>query len=199
MALDTRGSERMLNFRWVCRSCGAQTGLYAGFCPVCPGTLPPNERELSIQIHRAGKTYFPHTTTLLNIPHGQLQTLFARPEADWSTIVAAKYLNLPEIGNRRLTDLAGPPAPAGALPRAAVSADALAQLTQRMQSGEITVQEMATQIELLTREAQQSTSATAPDAGSCRSVAGLRSAIARPAVPECGQPPALASFSWSSV
>jgi len=163
MALDTRGSERMLNFRWVCRNCGTQTGLYAGLCPVCPNTIPLEERELSIQIHRAAKTYFPRTTTLLNIPHGQLQALFARPESDWSVIVAAKYLNLPEIGNRRLVDLAGPPAPVGATPRAAVSAEALAELTQRMQSGEITIQEMASQMEALTRQAQQATSATAPN------------------------------------
>src|SRR5690606_6547157 len=37
MALDMRGSEKISNFRWVCRArgCSTSTKLDAGFCPSC--------------------------------------------------------------------------------------------------------------------------------------------------------------------
>nr|BDD46346.1 hypothetical protein 1 [Pseudomonadaceae bacterium] len=154
MALDTRGSERMINFRWVCRDCGRQTGLFAGFCPACPTTMRREERVLDIQLHRAGKAYCAHTTTLLNIPHGQLQGLFARPESDWAAQVAAKFLGLPEVASKRLTEMAGTAGSDIGSQGASVSAEALASLTARMQAGEITAEDMAFQIQQLTQQAQ---------------------------------------------
>ena len=163
MALDTRGSERMTNFRWVCRACGKQTNLFAGYCPTCPSSLSRDERFLDIQLHRAGKTYYPHTTTLLNIPHGQLQGLFARPQSDWAALVGSIFLTLPEVINKRLVDLAGGTSSSTARTQgASVSADELARLTAQMQAGEITPQKMTEQIQRLTRQAQDRSTATNP-------------------------------------
>ena len=162
MALDTRGSERMSNFRWVCRGCGRQMGLFAGFCPACPTTMRREDRLLDIQLHRAGKAYCAHTTTLLNIPHGQLQGLFARPESDWAALVAAKFLGLPEVASKRLTEMAGAVSSETGSQGASVSADALASLTARMQTGEITAEDMAFQIQQLTQQAQDRSAASDP-------------------------------------
>ena len=162
MALDTRESERMTNFRWVCRSCGRQTGLFAGYCPACPSTLRQDERMLDIQLHRAGKTYYPHTTTLLNVPHGQLQGLFLQSQSDWAALVGSRFLALPEVSGKRLVDLAGRMSSAADTHGASVPADQLASLTAQMQAGRITVEQMAAQIQRLTQQAQDRSTANDP-------------------------------------
>lgn len=98
MMLDTRGSERISNFRWVCRNpqCnGRRVSLYPGLCRVC---CQPNN-EMSIEVHRAGRTYYAQTTTLLNIPRRQLDVFFNL--SDWGAIAAAKFFG---ITNRPLED-----------------------------------------------------------------------------------------------
>lgn len=114
MALDTRGSERISNFRWVCRNpqCnGRKTSLYPDEpCRVChqpSNAQQPNnaqasnrrENEMSIEVHRAGRTYYAQTTTLLNIPRRQLDAFFNLP--DWGAIAATKFFG---ITNRPLED-----------------------------------------------------------------------------------------------
>jgi hypothetical protein len=50
MCLDTRGSERISNFRWICRKCGKTQSLFAGFCPDCQW---PDKtlRTMDIEVH----------------------------------------------------------------------------------------------------------------------------------------------------
>jgi hypothetical protein len=57
---------------------------------------------MDIEVHRAGRTYYPQTTVLLNIPHRELESFFGRP--DWEIIVAAKFLGLQEVKGRGLSD-----------------------------------------------------------------------------------------------
>lgn len=103
MALDTRGSERITNFRWICRNRGCDTKLqlFSGYCPSCqwPGT-DNKLREMSIEVHRAGRTYYPHTTVLLNIPNRDLDAFLG--VTGWQHIAAAKFLELPEVADRPL-------------------------------------------------------------------------------------------------
>lgn len=104
VALDTRGSERISYFRWVCRRCRTTTQLFGGFCPHCQWPGDDRIRRMDIEVHRAGRTHYAHTAVLLNVPRRDLDQLFAL--ADWQSIVAATWLQLPETNGRKLTDWA---------------------------------------------------------------------------------------------
>lgn len=103
MALDDRGSERLEDFRWVCRTCGDRRPLFAGNCRACawPGT-DPAMRLTRIMVHRSGPTFFAHPAVLLNLPSRELDGLFAAPR--WQAVAAARHLDLPEVRGRRLVD-----------------------------------------------------------------------------------------------
>lgn len=165
MALDTRGSERIANFRWVCRNrgCDTKSQLFAGFCPSCRWPGPDNKlREMSIEVHRAGRTYYPHTTVLLNIPNRDLDAFLG--VNGWEFIAAAKLFGLDEVANRALTDFR----PTKLSGEASESTGGLTgsevdSLTQLLSRGEITAEELAQQIQTLherRRGEQQSTSST---------------------------------------
>jgi len=53
-------------------------------------------------VHRSGPTFFAHQAVLLNLPGRDLDGLFAAPR--WQAAPAARFLNLPEVGGRRLAD-----------------------------------------------------------------------------------------------
>jgi hypothetical protein len=116
ISLDLRGSERLSNFRWRCRSCKTSASLFVGPCPACAWT-DPNLRGMDAEVHRASRTYYPHSITLLNVPDRQLDTLLRTPS--WQYIAAAKFLDLPETRDRSLASLVGllsaEPVPAGEL------------------------------------------------------------------------------------
>lgn len=103
IALNTRGSERISGFRWICLDCGHAFALFGGSCRHCEWPSDPNNpqiRNMDIEVHRAGRTYFPQNAVLLNIPHQELQGLFNISQ--WELIVAAKYLELPQVRDRPL-------------------------------------------------------------------------------------------------
>lgn len=103
IGLSTRGSERISGFRWVCLDCGHAFALFGGSCRQCEWPSDPNNpqvRHMDIEVHRAGRTYFPQSAVLLNIPHLELEGLFNRPQ--WEMIVAAKYLGLDAVRDKPL-------------------------------------------------------------------------------------------------
>ena len=102
IALTARESERLSAFRWVCRKCGHAQGLFGGKCRHCewPDRDTPRASDMDIEVHRAGRTYYPQNTVLLNIPRSEMEGLFANP--NWECIVAAKYLRLPIARERPL-------------------------------------------------------------------------------------------------
>lgn len=103
-SLSLRGSERISNFRWVCGSCGTAAQLFGGQCRAC--SWPDSTlRDTDIEVHRAARTYYAHSTTLLNIPDQELDRFLQTP--GWQTVVAAKYLGLPEAEELSLS-LSGP-------------------------------------------------------------------------------------------
>ena len=109
MALDTRGSERISNFRWICRNpqCNnTKLSLFPGSCRECQWPGEDNMRNMKIQVHRAGPTFYTHTTTLLNIPDRELDRFLSLPESEWSALAAAKFFGMPEVVNRPLSDFA---------------------------------------------------------------------------------------------
>ena len=101
MALDPR-SERLANFRWICRQCGRRQTLFAGRCRECQWPGDSNLQNMDIEVHRAGRTFYAHTTVLLNVPHSQLDSFFNLPE--WPAVAAAKVFRLPEVANKQLYD-----------------------------------------------------------------------------------------------
>lgn len=105
MALDTRESERFSSFRWVCRACGNSTSLFGGRCPSCnwPGG-DPTLKNMSVELHRAGRTYYAQSTVLLNRPGKELTALLNT--AKWQAVAAAAYLKLPQLHGKRILDYA---------------------------------------------------------------------------------------------
>lgn len=106
MALDTRGSERISNFQWICRGCQRTYSVFGGKCPECSGDTSfvnvPRPEIMSIDVHRAGSTFYPHYVTLLNQPGRKLSTFLELEH--WEAITAATYLDFPEVGERELLD-----------------------------------------------------------------------------------------------
>jgi hypothetical protein len=114
MALNTRGSERISSFQWICRSCQRNYTTDALFnrpCREC-SWANPKQRSMDIEVHRAGRTFYAHTTMLLNIPNRQWDGFFNVPQ--WQAIAAARFFGLPEVANRSLSDFA----PAGSVGQA---------------------------------------------------------------------------------
>ena len=107
VSLSTRDSERLAAFRWVCRKCGHAYALFGGVCRHCewPTGGSPRVANMDIEVHRAGRTYYPQTSVLLNIPRAELQGFLEHPH--WQCIVAAKFLSLPVVSGKRLTDFSG--------------------------------------------------------------------------------------------
>jgi hypothetical protein len=96
MALDTRGSQKLLDFRWICRNCGTPASFFAGRCPACHWVSEnPADRNMNVEVHRAGRTYFPHNLVLLNQP-GEGFARFLELKS-WQAIAAARYLAMPEL------------------------------------------------------------------------------------------------------
>ncbi len=103
MALDTRGSERISGFRWICRGCGTTSSLFGGRCRAC--TWPDaNLRNMDIEVHRAGRTFYSHYVVLLNQPGRDMNAFLSLPE--WPELAAAAFFELPEMQGRRLMDFA---------------------------------------------------------------------------------------------
>lgn len=96
ISLAMRGSERIQAFRWVCAQCGNAFALFGGHCRQCEWPADPSDpriRDMSIEVHRAGRTYYPQSAVLLNIPYKELEGLFAN--SSWPLIVASKFLERP--------------------------------------------------------------------------------------------------------
>ena len=158
MALDTRGSERVSSFRWVCRNCMVTQQVTAGVCPHCTG----NDRKMEIQVHRAGKTFYPYTTTLLNVPDKELEALLNRDASTWGPLVAAKFLRLPEVSDIPLLDLARTFLTQESDRGSSVPVEELAKVTERLQSGKIDAAQMLQELDGLRSRAAHRSSLVDP-------------------------------------
>jgi len=162
MALDTRGSERLSNFRWICRNrgCNYSVGVFGGQCPSCPASQwPADQQMMDVEVHRAGRTYYPHSTVLLNIPNRAYETFLNVPE--WQYIAAAKFLGMID---RPLSDFRPPVASGADAPSVGgLSGDEVERLLRRFDLGEISATELTQEMQRLNqqrRQEQQSTSAS---------------------------------------
>jgi hypothetical protein len=150
MALDTRGSERISNFRWICRQCNTSINLFGG---ICSCQWPDrNKRNMQIEVHRAGRTYYAHTTVLLNIPHRRLDGFFMLPE--WPAIAAAKFLGMPEVANQALSEYGQNIQSAQDNQSTGLTGADLDELFRRQASGELRLEDLPSEMQSL-RERRQ--------------------------------------------
>ena len=152
MALDTRGSERISNFRWLCRNrgCSYSTSVFADYCTNCqwPNADSQNKlQQMQIEVHRAGSTYYPHTTVLLNLPNRAFEAFLNVPE--WQCVAAAKFLGMTD---KRLSEFT-PASSSNSSPQmGGVSAEELDRLMQQVVSGEITPEQYIQQTQALSQQ-----------------------------------------------
>lgn len=106
ISLDTRGSERISSFRWICRSCKSAFAVYGGVCKDCscnyevPGD--PNVRHMDVEVYRSGRTFYPHYVTLINQPMRDIDAFISLPE--WPELAAALFLKIPELNGKNISD-----------------------------------------------------------------------------------------------
>lgn len=168
MALDTRGSERVSEFQWVCRSCGATATVFAGRCSCNWPGGDPSLKNMSVEVHRAGRTFYPHYTVLLNQPGKELSTLLG--VSRWQAVAAAVFFGMPESRGRRLVDFA---TTASTMPSTALFALSDAERARLRAQG--TPEEMIAQFERMQAQLHASRS-EAEEAGSPQ---GLAEALIR--------------------
>jgi hypothetical protein len=159
MALDTRGSERISSFQWICRACNRGVDLFRGLCHECqwPDTTL---RNMDIEVHRAGRTFYPHTTVLLNIPHRNLDGFFDL--AEWPAIAAAKFFYMPEVANRALTDFRLGMHGHQTTQSFGLSGSDLDDLMRRQAGGELTPEQLVREMQILRQRRQQEQQASSP-------------------------------------
>jgi len=151
MALDTRGSERISDFQWVCRSCGATATVFAGRCSCNWPGGDPSLKNMSVEVHRAGRTFYPHYTVLLNQPGRELSAFLG--VSRWQAVAASVFFGMPESRARRLVDFA---ATASATPSTAPFSLSDAERARLRAQG--TPEEMIAQFERMQAQLQASRS-----------------------------------------
>lgn len=160
MALGTRGSERIANFRWICRQCGRRLSLFGGRCRECQWPGDSTLGNMDIEVHRAGRTFYAHTTVLLNIPRSQLDAFFNLPE--WPAVVAGKFLGLPEVADRSLADFVPSTSGQQVTQDTGLSGADLDALFRRQTNGELTPEQIVAEMQALRQRRQQERQATSP-------------------------------------
>lgn len=159
IALDTRGSERLSNFRWVCRSCGAAQTLFSGRCNSCQWPGDTKLRNMDIEIHRAGRTFYAHSAVLLNTPNRELNSFLS--VNGWQHLAAAKYLGLPGVASRALSSFAPSTAGTGGND-ATLSASDVESLLARQANNELTPEQMAQELASMLQRRRREQSAGNP-------------------------------------
>jgi hypothetical protein len=114
---------------------------------------------MNIQVHRAGSTFYPHTTVLLNIPRGQLDAFLSLPE--WPAIAAAKFLSLPGFQDRTLASFMPVTSHQQDDQDVGLSNTELEDLLERQASGELTPAQVVEAMQDINQQRQQQQQASA--------------------------------------
>lgn len=157
MALDTRGSERITNFSWVCRKCKARAGVFGGRCRDCDDS----RQDMRVVVHRAGNSFYAHTAALINIPHRRLDAFFNLPE--WPSIAAAKFVGLPEVADRPLSDFVASVSEQDGQGEG-ISRGDLDELLARQARGELTDKQVVEEMRDLRKRRERERRASSPGA-----------------------------------
>lgn len=93
--LDTQGSQRLQNFRWVCMKCGNREELSQR----CGANCDLDSQYLSFNVHRGSNVYQPHYFNLVSVSSTGSNRLGSTGEA---VAVLAKYLGLSDESISRI-------------------------------------------------------------------------------------------------
>lgn len=93
--LNTKGSQRLQNFRWVCMNCGNQEEL----SQQCGNNCNLDNNFLSLNVHRGSNVYQPHYFNLVSVSSTGSNRLGSVSEA---IAVLAKYLGLSDKSVSRI-------------------------------------------------------------------------------------------------
>lgn len=93
--LDTKGSQRLQNFRWVCMNCGNREELSQR----CGANCDLDSQYLSFNVHRGSNVYQPHYFNLVSVSSTGSNRLSSTGEA---IAVLAKYLGLSDESISRI-------------------------------------------------------------------------------------------------
>ncbi len=119
------------------------------------GASPTRQKA---HVHRAGRTYYAHTAVLLNIPNRQLDALFGIPE--WPFLVAARFLEFPEVATRTLAELSSQNPTLSQRAQASITNAELDDLMSRQASGTITPEQFVAEMQSLRQRKQADMAAT---------------------------------------
>jgi len=93
--LDTKGSQRLQNFRWVCMNCGNREEL----SQICGAKCDLENQYLSFNVHRGSNVYQPHYFNLVSVASTGSNRLGSTGEA---IAVLAKYFGLSDKSISRI-------------------------------------------------------------------------------------------------
>lgn len=154
MALDTRGGERFAQFRWICRACSTSSSVFAGPCREC------GQGDMELAVHRSGRTFYARQTVVLNTPGPELASFLAIPDAP--LIAAAKLFGVSELVSQPLASLSRSSMGTQGSSDSGLSGADLDSLLERQSRGEITPEQMATEMQSLRVQRLQERRATSP-------------------------------------
>lgn len=157
MCLEPSG-ERISNFLWICRNCNTTMPVFGGWCSECDAT--GQNRRMDIEVHRAGRTYYSHSTVLLNVPQKHLDSFLNIPE--WVSIVAAKFFSFPELSGKKLSDFTHSVNGKNESSDSGLSATDLDSLLQRQASGELSVEQFIEAMKDLRKKRQTENESISP-------------------------------------
>jgi hypothetical protein len=114
-------------------------------------------RGMDIEVHRARRTFWAHTTVLLNIPYRTFDGFFAMPE--WPAIASAKFLGMPEVTSRALVDYGQ----SMEIPQSTgISGADLDELMRRQANGELSLEQFVLEMRAMRDRRQQEYQASSP-------------------------------------
>lgn len=104
-SLDTRQSERISQFVWVCQNCKSNFNLFSGNCNACDwetlsGNNDPGKKRMSIEVHRANRVFYPHHAVLLNQPGSEMNRFLSIDK--WQIISSAFFMDLPSLQDQTI-------------------------------------------------------------------------------------------------
>jgi len=115
---------------------------------------------MSIEVHRARRTYYAQYTTLLNVPTNRFDKLLA--DSAWPIVVSAKYLGFQELTATPLEHCVQSAEPIGNLDTG-VSATDLDALLQQQASGQLKAEDLLGELQRLRTRNTQSQNARSPE------------------------------------
>jgi hypothetical protein len=115
---------------------------------------------MDIEVHRSGRTFYAHTTVLLNIPHRRFDSFFSLPE--WPVIASAKLFGMQEVTGHALTEFGVNAQSQTSSHSQGLSGADLDDLMQRQAAGELTAEQFVLEMQRLRERRQQERQASSP-------------------------------------